>query len=661
MKINIQINVKVRYMILALLLSMYASFGIILRLLKTNPNSILKRFEHKTFLTRMYANLMISLKSLRGYTLLYGMVALFLFVLLLFVFSQRYKIWDLLINGIVALAFSVCQWFAVVFTKSDTWDIYLKNEFLMTKNVISITAWWIIAFAILLALNYVVKNVFHEVSKGDLTEEDKKKVTKKKVLFAFFCSAAVIFIFWLPYYIILWPGSLHGDAPSQILQYYHFPVSFQGRWISDGVNTIYTNDHPFIMTIILGKFIDLGRSMGNMLYGFAILTAIQMILFIIGFSVLIASFYYFRVPKKLVVAATLLYAIVPVFPMYAQLIGGDVWLSLVFVYFMIGIIWIFQTKGEVLKSKRFIFFEFCVILLMGMVKNQGIYIAVVMILIIAITYYRRWKGILIGMILPIILFKVVYMGFVFDICHVGPVGRQEALSFFFQQTARCVTYHTSEITEEEKEAIDKILDYENLPNYYDIGLSDGVKSTFKDEATSEDMKNYFKTWFKMGLKYPIEYLQAFVGNTWMYYGINYFDGDLFYYKLSTVRFYVSERSTWTEGVIPEDFLKTVDYQCTEKQKENREIFNSYLRIIATSVPILNWFMIPGCITWMMITSYVVMWTRKNYKMIFTFLPLFLVFGVCLLSPKNGNLRYLLPTCMMMPSMLTMALGGRRNI
>ena len=76
---------------------------------------------------------------------------------------------------------------------------------------------------------------------------------------------------------------------------------------------------------------------------------------------------------------------------------------------------------------------------------------------------------------------------------IAGVGKQEALSVCFQQTARYVKYHGDEVTQEEEEAIKKVLNYKDIGNLYDPNLSDPVKKTFKTESTSEDLKNYFKS------------------------------------------------------------------------------------------------------------------------------------------------------------------------
>lgn len=104
------------------------------------------------------------------------------------------------------------------------------------------------------------------------------------------------------------------------------------------------------------------------------------------------------------------------------------------------------------------------------------------------------------MFVPIFIFQFAYTGLFFKAARVSTVGKQEALSVCFQQTARYVKYHGDEVTGEEEAAIKKVLAYKKLAKKYQPALSDPVKGTYKSEATSTDLKNYFKVWLQMGLE-----------------------------------------------------------------------------------------------------------------------------------------------------------------
>ena len=96
------------------------------------------------------------------------------------------------------------------------------------------------------------------------------------------------------------------------------------------------------------------------------------------------------------------------------------------------------------------------------------------------------------------------------------------LSVPFQQTARYVRDYADEVTEEERDAIDRVLDSDTIGEVDDPNISDPVKKTFNEDADSEDLKAYFKVWFQMFLKHPVCYIEATLNN---YYGYFYMGND----------------------------------------------------------------------------------------------------------------------------------------
>lgn len=80
---------------------------------------------------------------------------------------------------------------------------------------------------------------------------------------------------------------------------------------------------------------------------------------------------------------------------------------------------------------------------------------------------------------------------------VQPGGIQEMLSVPFQQTARFVKYYGDELSEEDKEAINHILDYNQLAEKYNPDKSDPVKDTIRKEITKTEWKAYINVYLKM--------------------------------------------------------------------------------------------------------------------------------------------------------------------
>lgn len=82
----------------------------------------------------------------------------------------------------------------------------------------------------------------------------------------------------------------------------------------------------------------------------------------------------------------------------------------------------------------------------------------------------------------------------------------EALSLPFQQTARTVLEHGDEIPVEEKDIIDRVLEYDALSEKYDPLISDPVKSVFRLGTTG--IQDYVKVWLKQLGRYPMTYCES---------------------------------------------------------------------------------------------------------------------------------------------------------
>lgn len=636
---------KNRYIIYAFIIAIFSTVGINISLLDTNADKILKKFEYSSAWNNFMAVFRVSISRKNDRLLFYQMAAVGIFLLFLIIFSYRFSIREIISSAIVSVVFGMCMWIGTVFHHKESWDYFLRNKYVKFLGI-----WYILAYAVFVFGLLLIVGRF-AIAYGK-KEEQKTGIRTKKIHSTrkIFCMCVIaLFICWLPYYISMWPGTIHGDFVMQVLQLFHYPTVLQGKLTSDGVNVLYSNDHPFIHTQLVGIFIKLGIKINNKALGYGIYTFLQMTAYICGISAIITALYHFKVNHSVLKVVLGVYALFPVFPMYAIMVGGDSFFALFFLWFMLGILWIFETRGEVLKNIKFDIFFAIIVFLMSAAKNQGIYVAIISLICCVICLKKYRIKILVTMFVPIFLFQFAYTGLIFKAAHVSTVGKQEALSFCFQQTARYVKYHGDEVTEEEKEAIDKVLIYKKLAEKYRPDLSDPVKITYKKEATSEELNNYFKIWIQMGLKHPEDYFQAFFANTYGYYSPMFNNYGGLYMGLSTVRFYRSSRK-WAQKMIPASFCTKVDFKEPKVLSPIREKMR-FLMAITYRIPIVNWFYNPGVITWMILLAFFALWTRRKYFDMAAFLPVFLIICVCLLSPKNNNLRYIYPACVLVPAMI----------
>lgn len=446
---------KNRYIIYAIIIAIFSTVGMNISLMNTNADKLLKRFEYSSTWNNFMAVFRTSISGKNDVRLFYQLVAVGIALMFLIIFSYRFCVREIVSSAVVSIIFGFCMWFGTVFSNKESWNYFLRNKYVKILDI-----WYILAYALVMlgALLIIGKIAAAYGDKERQGANVKTKVEAKPVRSTkkiFFMCAVVLLICWLPYYIVFWPGFQHTDLPTQMLQYFHVPTRFQGHDITDGVNILYSNDHPYFQTKLVGLCIEFGFKIQNVNVGYSIYTFVQMIAFIVAFSCIIATLYRFKVNHTLLKVSLVLYAIIPVFPLYSLLIGGDSFFSVFFLFYMLGILWIFGTKGAVLKNNKFMIAMILEIFLMAASKNQGVYVAAAMFLFCIIYFSKYRVRIAVCMVIPIILFQFGYCGAFFKVAKIASVGKQEALSVCFQQTARYVKYHGDEVTQEEEEAIKK--------------------------------------------------------------------------------------------------------------------------------------------------------------------------------------------------------------
>lgn len=149
----------------------------------------------------------------------------------------------------------------------------------------------------------------------------------------------------------------------------------------------------------------------------------------------------------------------------------------------------------------------------------------------------------------------------------------------------------------------------------------------------------------MGLKHPGEYIQSFIANTYQYYYMEFRNKRGLYLKPEIMDFYIRKRPWVQKSEAIQKLIRKLQVHVPENLKSVREKGVLAMDTVRR-FPVVSWFTNPGVITWMMLIGFFALWTKRRYTSILEFLPVFLIFGVCLLSPKNGNLRYLYPACCM---------------
>lgn len=439
----------------------------------------------------------------------------------------------------------------------------------------------------------------------------------------------IIIICGLPYIIFFYPGTVQDDGNVQLQQF----LGNYGR----------TSHHPYVSTIILGTCFKIGSSIGNDNFGIFTFTFLQFLLSSFVFAYTINFMKKIEAPMILRVITLVYFSIFTIWPINAYTFVKDT------IYYLIFLVVVIQTFKYVTVDKKQTSIPFnigfallCIALCMF--RNNGI--EVVLLSLISLFFLNKNKKrifILACILISVISYNNLIQPLIYKKVELEEGSIREALSVPIQQVALTVIKHGDEISPEDKAFIEEIhhLTFEEINEEYIPEISDPIKNKFEYKPDSQQLSDYFKLWFKLLLKHPITYIDAFCNN---FYG--YFYPDRTEYK-DGLGWYLCHNTEQVDVHFNPNF---------ENQRNNIENFAYSLR----NIPLIGLFYSTGIYTWFLIIIFTYLMYNKKYKHILILIPSILSLVVCLLSPVGAYIRYSQPIMANMPLLLCLLFNNNSN-
>lgn len=408
--------------------------------------------------------------------------------------------------------------------------------------------------------------------------------------------------------------------------------------------------HPVFIQGILAFFFSLGKAIGHRSFGMVILSLISIILTTCitnyGLSLLVKN----GIKKKWILALALFFTFFPIYPYLSIYTTKDGFFAYSFLFYLFTIYELVSCYRSHLKlGKWWIVLHGTAFLLVCLTRNQGIYLVIPSLIVLAIALRQEIIRIFKAS-LPALLGYFLFVKVLLPFCDVEPGGKQEAFGMFFQQTAYYLVKHPTDITPTEKESIDQILDYNTLTSRYSDYRTDPVKnkysynpsyrvthkslSRFKfvnHESENEALKDYFSAWLSMGLRHPLTYLEASVR---IFLGFFYnFENPV----IDTYTLWNSNKKATTPEYSFWHFTKVSDYY-----------FNWKIRL--TQIPIISLFFSIPYYIWLTLLLSAIIIIRKDFLGLTLFTPIILSLFILLLCPIVDG-RYVFPIVISLPLLL----------
>ena len=464
---------------------------------------------------------------------------------------------------------------------------------------------------------YLGKRTLRIESLKNPRTQDQKLPLQMKILLP-----VILLCCWLPWFLYNFPGVMTPDSISQYSQ----AMGLTG----------YSDHHPFAHTLLIKLLLSMGMALFDNVYAaIACYTVFQMVLMALLLCYCICILYRYGAGRKLCLLFLIFYACVPYNGSFAVTMWKDVLFSgflLLFALCLYRLLHLYAAGGRLKKQPGLLALLLLSGLLVCLFRSNGLYVFLLTAPFLSIVLRREWKLLLPG-ILAVLVLALFIKGPVYDALGVAEPAFSESLSIPAQQIAR-VVYEGRTLTQEQIDLLNRTVDYDSIADYYQPELSDPIKALIQygnPEYLETHKGAYLKLWIQLGLRYPLDYWNAFVDQTRGYW----FPGE--------------PGLTVNESISPNDVGLTGQSVLSGTPAwKVVEILNK----LYTILPLYGLLYSIGAFTWAAVFWCVNCALNGRKRNFLLFVPFFaLILTLCLATPVAADLRYAYPLILSMPLLL----------
>lgn len=320
------------------------------------------------------------------------------------------------------------------------------------------------------------------------------------------CSFFFCLFCWFPYFLYQYPGIMTPDSINQFEQVLGLIP--------------YSNHHPLAHTMLIKLFYHIGLFFtDNKVVALSFYTLFQICFMAFSVSFFIQTLKRYRIKPMICFLITLFYALVPYHAVYSVTLWKDILFAGALLLFACCLL---RFSGQIKVPDLIVFFLSGIMLCLF--RSNGWY-GFLLCIPFFLFYFRKEAKKVFPVLAGILLTAVIIKYPVMNAAHVIQPDLIESLSIPTQQIA-AVICNDRPLTEEELTLIEEVIDLTYIKELYNPTFADNMKELVRagnQEYLASHKGDYLKLWIQLGLKYPGDYLEAYVNQT---YG--YFYPDSFY-------------------------------------------------------------------------------------------------------------------------------------
>ncbi len=314
------------------------------------------------------------------------------------------------------------------------------------------------------------------------------------------CAFLLCFIFWFPYFLYQYPGIMTPDSINQFEQV---------------VKVIpYSNHHPWVHTLIIKLLYSIGYKLtGSMVVALSFYTFFQMCVLALSVSYFILTMKKYCVRTRICLLVTLFYALIP----YHAVHSVTIWKDVLFAAAMLSL----GCSSLCLLRKTSIP-HLCIFAISGLamclLRSNGWY-AFILCLPFLLIYFRKKAWVMVPVLLGIFLCAAIIKYPVMQAFEVTQPDLIESLAIPAQQIT-AVICKDRVLTDAERDFIENVVDLTYIKKLYDPSYADNIKELVRagnQDYLSDHKWEFFKLWAKLGLRYPGDYITAYIHQTYGYW------------------------------------------------------------------------------------------------------------------------------------------------
>ena len=491
--------------------------------MKTIKTTLFSQKEYKQFIPQILISLICAATfteymKLTATPVIIFPVAICFYLLQIYTWNHRKeflqaKWWYLIFAVGISLTLVVCKHMVVKF--EDPYSDITAN-YILEYGIQDLVAFVLLICTFMVLTFCTVQGISSIKCRGLIIDKDNCEGIKKTGISnikTFVILTALLMLFWLPYLILYYPAVIYGDSVVSIKQ-------------ALGIKA-YSNTHPFMFTMFVKLCISISHLFGgDNTIGCAIYSVLQMLYMAAIFSYSICWLRNKNISKKVCLFVFLFFALPGLWGVHAISMWKDPIFAVSVYFYSLKLFDLIYSKGEISKNKGYLLQSVLSIFMMCFSRHNGKYVAAFsFVLLLICTRIGKHKfAVKRSLIVATAVAVVVSWGIQGPVFrHFGIVGTAAAAyGVPLQQVARTVVYGGN-ISDEEKEFLNKIMSLEKYQENYSPELVDHIKwsEDFHTKFFRKHHKEFLQVWFSLLLKNPKLYVEAWALDTCGFWGLSY--------------------------------------------------------------------------------------------------------------------------------------------